>query len=232
TPWNLVPLVVLIILSVRKVPPSLAIMLAALLAGVMAPILQPEAVRRFVDDPSVAAPVASVKAIWLAIAHGYQANSGIEVLDRLLSRGGMDSMLTTLWIIIGAVTFGTLLDEFKLLRAHRSDCGTRHDARAPDGVDRQHGLRVERGGGRPVHRARPASAALQSRVSEARSGSAEPVASVRGRRNGHFAARALEFLRGLHGRDNGVPTLAYLPFCFFNIASPVLSVLWGITGFK
>ena len=27
-----------------------------------------------------------------------------EVLDRLLSRGGMDSMVTTLGIIIGAVT--------------------------------------------------------------------------------------------------------------------------------
>jgi NhaC family Na+:H+ antiporter len=26
--------------------------------------------------------------------------------------------------------------------------------------------------------------------------------------------------------------LAYLPFCFFNILSPVLSVLYGFTGFK
>jgi len=25
---------------------------------------------------------------------------------------------------------------------------------------------------------------------------------------------------------------AYLPFCFFNIASPLLSVLYGFTGFK
>jgi NhaC family Na+:H+ antiporter len=30
----------------------------------------------------------------------------------------------------------------------------------------------------------------------------------------------------------GVPTLVYLPFCFFNIASPLLSVLYGFTGFK
>jgi NhaC family Na+:H+ antiporter len=29
----------------------------------------------------------------------------------------------------------------------------------------------------------------------------------------------------------GVPTLVYLPFCFFNIASPLLSVLYGFTGF-
>ncbi len=30
----------------------------------------------------------------------------------------------------------------------------------------------------------------------------------------------------------GVSTLAYLPFAFFNIASPALSVLYGFTGFK
>jgi Na+:H+ antiporter, NhaC family len=30
----------------------------------------------------------------------------------------------------------------------------------------------------------------------------------------------------------GVPTLVYLPFCFFNIASPLLSVLYGFTGFR
>ena len=30
----------------------------------------------------------------------------------------------------------------------------------------------------------------------------------------------------------GVPSLPYLPFCFFNIASPLLSVAYGFTGFK
>jgi len=30
----------------------------------------------------------------------------------------------------------------------------------------------------------------------------------------------------------GVPTLLYLPFCFFNIASPLLSVLYGFIGFR
>ena len=29
----------------------------------------------------------------------------------------------------------------------------------------------------------------------------------------------------------GVSTLAYLPFCFFNILSPVISSIWGFIGF-
>jgi NhaC family Na+:H+ antiporter len=30
----------------------------------------------------------------------------------------------------------------------------------------------------------------------------------------------------------GISTLAYLPFGFFNIVAPVLSVIYGIMGFK
>ena len=30
----------------------------------------------------------------------------------------------------------------------------------------------------------------------------------------------------------GVPTIMYLPFCVFNIAAPVISLLLGFTGFK
>jgi len=30
----------------------------------------------------------------------------------------------------------------------------------------------------------------------------------------------------------GVPTFLYLPYCIFNIASPLLSLGYGITGFK
>ena len=30
----------------------------------------------------------------------------------------------------------------------------------------------------------------------------------------------------------GVATLSYLPYCVFNYASPALSVLYGITGFR
>lgn len=34
------------------------------------------------------------------------------------------------------------------------------------------------------------------------------------------------------GSTLGVATLLYLPFCLFNIISPLLSVVYGFTGFK
>lgn len=49
------------------------------------------------------------------MATGFQENSEIEQIDALLSRGGMDSMLLTIWLIIGAVTFGIMVDDFGLL---------------------------------------------------------------------------------------------------------------------
>ena len=46
TPLNLIPLIFLVVLAIRKVPPSLAILSSALLAGVMGALLQPQAVLR------------------------------------------------------------------------------------------------------------------------------------------------------------------------------------------
>lgn len=115
TPWNLLPLIFLLGLSVGKVPAPLAIISAALLAGVMAAFIQPQAIARFIAEPDTALPIAAVKGVWLAMANGFQENSGIPQMDALLSRGGMDSMLLTIWLIIGAVTFGIMVDDFGLL---------------------------------------------------------------------------------------------------------------------
>ena len=98
-------------MSIRKVPATLAIMCSALLAGGMAVFLQPQ----FVDAPGEPASVVAIKGVWLAMANGFGVDTGMAEVDALLSRGGMDSMLLTIWLIIGAVTFGILVDDFGLL---------------------------------------------------------------------------------------------------------------------
>jgi NhaC family Na+:H+ antiporter len=115
TPLNLIPLLALLVMSIKKSPSALAIIVAALLAGVCGAFLQPQAMQRFLGEPDLAAPLAAVKAVWTAMATGYEANSGLKDVDALLSRGGMDSMLKTIWLIIAAVNFGALLEEFGLL---------------------------------------------------------------------------------------------------------------------
>jgi NhaC family Na+:H+ antiporter len=233
TPWNLIPLAVLIVLSVKKVPAALAIMASALLAALMAPILQHDAVARFINDEHVTPPALYIKAAWLSIAHGYEANSGIPVLDRLLSRGGMDSMLTTLWIIIGAVTFGTILDEFKLLSKLIYPLLRR--ARKTGGligsvVGTAFGLNTLAG---DQYIALVLPARLYAKEFEKRG--IAPSTLSRACADGGTVTSAIvpwNSCGAYMAATLGVATMAYLPFAFFNIASPLLSVLWGIIGFK
>lgn len=237
SPANLLPLLVLVVLSVLRTPAALAIMFSALCAALLAPFTQPEAVLRFVVDPD-AAPLGSpaiafVKGGWLALANGYQANSGIPMVDALLSRGGMSSMLTTVWLILGALLFGTLLDEFGLMaklitpvlnrakstgRLIATVVGTAFGLNLVSGdqyVAVVLPARLFRG---EFERRGLASTNLSRAVCDAGSVTSPliPWNSC-----GAYMAAVL-----------GVPTLLYGPYCFFNILSPLLTLLLGFTGIR
>jgi Na+:H+ antiporter, NhaC family len=233
TPLNLIPLAFLVFLSIRKAPASLAIMSAALVGGITGAILQPQAIVRFVNDPTLGVPLVYIKGIWLALATGYQENSGIADVDRLLSRGGMDSMLYTLWIIIGAVTFGTLMEEFGLLTKlinpvlyRAKTTGLLFATVVMTGL----GLNIIAGDQyialvlpTRLFRVEFQKRGLQPQNLSRLAADAGTVTSplVPWNSCGAFMAATL-----------GIPTLLYFPYCIFNIVSPILSLLYGITGFK
>ena len=50
---NLLPLVLLVVFAARRFPPFLSILGSALFAGILAPFTQWDAVKAFVDDPSL-----------------------------------------------------------------------------------------------------------------------------------------------------------------------------------
>jgi Na+:H+ antiporter, NhaC family len=233
TPWNLIPLLVLLILSYRKVPASLAILSSALLAGIMAAILQPQAVLRLVSDSTLPTPLLYVKGIWAAMATGYHVNTGVKELDSLLSRGGMASMLKTLWIIIGAVTFGTLLEEFNLLSKlinpilERAKTTGRLIASV---VVTALGLNIIAADQYialvlPVrlYRVEFERRGLKAQNLSRACADAGTVTSplVPWNSCGAYMSAAL-----------GVPTMLYLPYAIFNITAPIMSLLLGFTGFK
>ncbi len=113
-PLNLLPLVLLGFLSLRKVPATIALASATLFAGVLGAFLQPEVYAAFAQD-GASTVLTSIEAVWQAMANGFQMSSGVDAVDGLVSRGGMSGMLLTIWLIIGAVTFGAILDELGLL---------------------------------------------------------------------------------------------------------------------
>jgi NhaC family Na+:H+ antiporter len=145
----------------------------------------------------------------------------------------MDSMLLTLWLIIGAVTFGALLEEFGLI--NRLIDPMIHAAK---GTGRLFltvftcgfGLNVIAGD-------QYIALVLPSRVFRAefaRRGLATTNLSRLAADSGTVTSPLVPWnsCGAFMGAVLGVPTLVYLPFCFFNIASPLLSVIYGFTGFK
>jgi NhaC family Na+:H+ antiporter len=56
-----------------------------------------------------------LKGAWLAFANGYVSTTGIAHIDQLLSRGGMESMLDTIWLVIAALAFGGVVEKSGVL---------------------------------------------------------------------------------------------------------------------
>jgi NhaC family Na+:H+ antiporter len=115
TPWALLPLVFVFALAVLRVPPFVTIFAGALLGGVLAAVFNAHQVAAFAQDPSLPAPLALLKGIWSALANGYVSSTNEPDIDRLLSRGGMESMLNTIWLIVTALAFGAVVENAGLL---------------------------------------------------------------------------------------------------------------------
>jgi len=116
TPWLFLPLALVVGLALVRVPPFTAIFLGALAGGVLAAVIAPERVSAL-GGASDGTPgwLAVIKGVWLALASGYKSDTGYAVIDQLVSRGGMASMLNTIWLIITALAFGGVVEKAGVL---------------------------------------------------------------------------------------------------------------------
>lgn len=109
--WHFLPLLVVIALAVARFPPFTTIMMGALAGALVAVVMSPDRVIAFAAAPDLPGPVALLKGAWLAIASGYTSTTGHASIDMLASRGGMESMLNTVWLIIAALAFGGVVEK-------------------------------------------------------------------------------------------------------------------------
>lgn len=115
TPVLFLPLLVVIVLALFRVPAFTAIFLGALAGGMLAVFVAPERVITFADAGNLPTALALFKGVWLALASGYTSTSGFEPMDLLATRGGMDSMLNTIWLIVTALAFGGVVEKAGVL---------------------------------------------------------------------------------------------------------------------
>ncbi len=114
TPWLFVVPIVLITVIIMKMPPLPAIMLGTLLGGVFAIIFQPhivEQVSGFDDNYIKSSYVAIMKSMFGEIS---VITDDLGVNDLLKTRG-MAGMLNTIWLILSAMIFGGVMESAGLL---------------------------------------------------------------------------------------------------------------------
>jgi len=111
---NLIPLLVLLTLAIKKVPAFPAVAIGAFIGGVWACVFQQELIVRLGGDVDLL--TANIKVIWTAFFNGVSIETGNVELNKLLSGGGMSSMLNTIWLIMCALSFGAVLEHLGMLK--------------------------------------------------------------------------------------------------------------------
>jgi NhaC family Na+:H+ antiporter len=231
--WHLmIPVVLVLAMVVMRMPAFPALLIGALIGCVFATLFQPEATVAYAGSPELTRGAALIKGAWMSLFDGYRLQSGNAALDELLSRGGMASMLTTVWLIISAMTFGAVMETTGMLqRIAESILGfvrgsgslivaTLATAIGMNIVASDQYIAIVLPG--RMFRAEYAKRRLHPKnLSRALEDSATMTSSlVPWNTCGAFMAQTL-----------GVATFAYAPFAFFNLISPLMSAAYGITGF-
>jgi NhaC family Na+:H+ antiporter len=110
----LVPLVVLLILAIRKMPAFPAISIGAVLGAIWAMLFQSDLINSQIDT-SQGQLIGYFKLVWTTFFDGFSIDTGDEKMDSLLSGGGMAGMLNTTWLIMTALMFGAIMEKTGLL---------------------------------------------------------------------------------------------------------------------
>lgn len=91
-----------------KVPALPALLLGAIAGGVLALFTQQELIARLASEPFNY--TMALKKI-IEVGHGgFKIETGLKAIDSLLSRGGMSSMLNTVWLILMSMAFGGVME--------------------------------------------------------------------------------------------------------------------------
>ncbi|GAB5414026.1 MAG: Na+/H+ antiporter NhaC [Congregibacter sp.] len=227
----LAPLFIMLFLVYKRFPAYPAIIVSALVGAVFAAVFQTDVVVRLADSGDLGTSVSIAKGIWIALADGYQSNSGNEFLDQLLSKGGMSSMMNTVWLILCALGFGGILERTGILNFWLRVA-----------------LRMVRGTGSLVATTVATCVSTNILAADQFMALALPGRMYRDAYEQYGLSR-LNLSRTLEDSATitsalipwntcgaymsatlGVATVVYAPFAIFNILCPLVAIAYGVTG--
>jgi len=112
---NLIPLAVLLFLAFKKMPAFPAVAIGAIIGAIWAAVFQQELILSMAKE-GINGVQATLIVVWTAFFDGVVVKTGNSEIDELLSRGGMSSMLNTIWLVICALSFGAVLEHLGMLK--------------------------------------------------------------------------------------------------------------------
>ncbi|MCW8855928.1 MAG: Na+/H+ antiporter NhaC [Kangiella sp.] len=233
TLWSLIPLVAVFAMAIKKVPAVATILIGALLGGLFAMLTQGDVITKFVDKNELSVAMQYVSAVWTAMFSGFSISTGDEIFDGLLSRGGMTSMLNTVWLIICAMSFGAAMEKTGLLhKLVYSIIGMAKSTGSLIGsvlltcigmniiaADQYIAIVLPGRMYRAEFKRRGLDAKNLSRTLEDAGTITSPL--IPWNTCGAYMAATL-----------GVATGAYWVYCFFNLVNPIVSFIYGMLNFK
>jgi NhaC family Na+:H+ antiporter len=109
SPWLFLVPAIVIGLIVKKTEPLVALLLGTLLAGIFAILFQPHIINQIAGVEQLTFQSA-YKGVMDAITGKIQIPTNNKTLEDLFTSGGMQKMLGTIWLILCAMVFGGIMD--------------------------------------------------------------------------------------------------------------------------
>ena len=230
--WLLVVPVVTGIMIARKVPSVITLFISALLAGLFALFFQPQLLHEISGLPAEGI-ASSFKGLMMTFYGSTGIETGNAELNDLVSTRGMSGMMNTIWLIICAMCFGGGMSASGMLGSITS-VFVRFMKRTTSVVastvgsgiflnlataDQYISIILTGNMFRDIYARKGYESCLLSRTTEDAVTVTSPL--IPWNTCGMTQATIL-----------GVATFTYLPYCFFNLISPLMTIFIASTGYK
>ena len=231
--WTLLVPVLTGVLIVKRVPSLIVLFLSAMMAGITALILQPHILTEIAGDAELSTVGALTKGLVMTFYGSTAVETGSAELNELVSTGGMAGMLNTIWLIVCAMCFGAVMVASGMIESiTRVVISWVHSRVGLVASTASTGLFLNVTTGdqfisivltanmfKNVYQKQGYEPRLLSRTAE----DSATVTSVLVPWNTCGLTQSTVL---------GVATIAYLPYCFFNILSPLMTIMVAAAGWK
>lgn len=230
--WLLVVPVVTGLLIAKKVPSLITLFISAALAGVFAIFVQPHLLHE-IAGVTPQGDSSLFKGLFMTLYGSTHIETGNEALNSLVATRGMAGMMNTIWLIICAMCFGGAMTASGMLESLTSVflrfmkrrvgmvASTVFSGLFLNIVTADQYISIILTGNmfKDIYKDKGYESRLLSRTTE----DSVTVTSVLVPWNTCGMTQATIL---------GVSTLTYLPYCFFNLISPLMSITMAVIGFK